>query len=81
MIDQDTPHEPCAHGQKVCAIVPVDPLHLDQSQVGLVHQGGRLKAVTGPFTGHAAARNPRKLILNQRHQFVQRRIVAASPVQ
>ena len=81
VIDQDPPHQPCGHSQEVCAILPVDPLHFDQSQVRLVHQRCRLKTVTGAFARHAAARDPCKLILNERHQLIQRRMVAAPPVQ
>jgi len=42
-------------------------LHVHKSEVGLVDESRRLKAVTGTFAGDTASGNPAKLLMDQRH--------------
>ena len=78
-IHQNATHESRRHRQKVRAILPVDVLSVDQTQVSLVHQRRRLQAVTGPLTSHAAAGDAMQLPLHDRNELLERRLVAFSP--
>ena len=44
-IDEDAPHQASRHRQKVRAVLPVHPLGVDQPQVGLVDERGRLEGM------------------------------------
>ncbi|HEY0283980.1 MAG TPA: hypothetical protein VGC23_01225, partial [Vicinamibacterales bacterium] len=62
-------------------ILPIDVLDIDQAQVHLVDERGRLQAVTRPFAGHAPARDTAQLGVDDRNQPIERRLVALSPLQ
>ena len=57
-------------------ILPVDVLDIDQAQVRLVDERGRLQAVTGPFAGHAPASDAAQLAVDDRDEPIERRLVA-----
>jgi hypothetical protein len=80
-INKDTTHEPRGHRQEVRAILPLDILSVDQSQIGLIHQGRGLKAVAGPLSLHAPPGDAVQLLLHQRNEPLQRGLVAPSPCQ
>jgi hypothetical protein len=78
-VDQDAAHQPRRHGQEVGAILPVDPLDIDQTQVCLVNEGGRLEAVPCLLPSHASPCNAVQFVVDERDQLVQRRLVSAAP--
>src|SRR5207245_2658835 len=49
-------------------------------QIGLVYQRGGLQGVIGAFAGDVIARHPAKFFINERHQFLRRSSVAATPI-
>lgn len=54
IFDEDPPHRFGGGCKKVTSTVPVLRLiHIDQSQVGLVNQSGRLECLSGVFPGHS----------------------------
>jgi hypothetical protein len=60
-------------------VVPRDVFHIDQAEVRLVDQRGRLKAVAPPLAGHAPPRDLMEFPLNQRNQSLEGRLVAMPP--
>src|SRR5262245_30093227 len=62
------------------AILPVDFSLVDQSQVGLVDEGGGLQGVVGIFTPHLAVREPVQFSFNQRQEFIERGLISVTPV-
>ena len=78
-IDEDASHQASRHRQKVRAVLPVHALGLDQPQVGFVDERGRLERMVAFLSGHAAARNPVELVVDDRNESRQRRFVAVAP--
>jgi hypothetical protein len=65
--------------RKVSAILPVDVLDIQQAQVRLVHQCRGLKGVAGPFPTQTPPGHTLQLLMHQRREPGQRRLVALSP--
>ena len=61
------------------AVLPVDALGFDQAQIGLVDERGRLEAVPDPLSRDTPASNPKQLVVDDRDQAVERRVIALSP--
>ena len=78
-LHQNAAHQPRAHRQKVGPILPIDPLHPDQPEVGLVYQRGRLNAMAGPLAAHAPARNPLQLLMHEGGESGERPFVTLPP--
>ena len=45
MVDQEPAHHLCPDGKKMISSLPLEAILIDQPQVGLVDQGGRLQGV------------------------------------
>jgi len=80
-INQDAPHQLRRHGEEVRAVLPPNPARIDQSQICFVDERRRLERVAGTFSGHVAMRQPMQLAVNQRHQSIQRLLIALIPRQ
>src|SRR6185369_15638582 len=50
MVDQQATHYLSSNSEKMSAVLPVDPRLIDESQICLMNQRGRLKRVIGSFT-------------------------------
>ena len=59
----------------------LDPFRVDQSDIRLVDECGGLKAMAAPLTPHAANRDAMQLIVYERHQLLQGRLIALPPFQ
>lgn len=79
VIDQHATHHAGGDRQEVSAALPIDPLLIDQPQVGFVNQGGRLQRVVTPFAPQAGRRPGPEIPMHEREQVVPRLNVAASP--
>ena len=80
-IHKDAPHQASGHRQKVCAVLPVDVLDVDQPQVGLVDKCGGLEAVPSTFSCHAPLGDAVQLSFDQGNQPFERTLVALAPRQ
>jgi len=60
-------------------VLPFDLIDVDQLQVGLVHQGGRLKGVTDSLTRHIPTRESSELVVHERRERLERRFIAGTP--
>jgi hypothetical protein len=66
-------------GEEVRAIVPVHPLDVDHPQVDLVDEGCRTQRVVRPFTVQVVTRPPAQLVVDERRQPIEGRLVPAAP--
>ena len=51
-----------------------------QLEVSFIHQRGGLQSVIAALAGHVTVRQAAQFFVNQRHQFIQRLAVAATPL-
>ena len=65
--------------EEVRAVLPVDAGAFDQAQVGLVDERGRLEAVPRSLSRHVSAGDPMQLLVDDRDQPVECRVIALSP--
>jgi hypothetical protein len=63
----------------VHAVLPPDAIEIDEPQVGLVDERGRLERVAIPLAAHTPMRHPVQLRLDERHQACKRRLIARRP--
>jgi alpha-D-ribose 1-methylphosphonate 5-triphosphate synthase subunit PhnL len=61
------------------AVLPVDVLDVDQAQIGFVDQFSRLDAVVRALAVQAPAGDVSQLVVDERHQRVQSRLVSLAP--
>ena len=80
-IDKDPAHQPGGHGEKVRPVLPVHVLRIRQPQVGLVYEGGGLKAIARSFAAHAPPSDALQLLMDKGSQSGERGLVARSPRQ
>ena len=45
IVHQDLPHELCGHGKKMCTVLPLWKILIDQANVSFVDQSGALQRV------------------------------------
>ena len=64
MINQQASHYLCSNSKKMSAILPIHPRLIDEAQVGLVNQGGRLQGVIRPFTPQIIRRKLAQFIVD-----------------
>ena len=60
-------------------VLPFDLPDVHQPQIGLMDEGSSLESMSGPFTGHAATCRGMELLIDERHQLLQRFFVASAP--
>ena len=79
VIDQDVSHHLGAYGEEVRAILPFESFLTREFQISLVDQSGCLQRVARAFVTHLAARDAAQFRVDERKQFVERRLVAFTP--
>ena len=79
VIDKDAPHQPCGDREKVRAVLPPDAREIDQPEVRLVDKRRRLERVSLPLACHLPAGQSPQLAVNERHQLLERLLIAAAP--
>jgi hypothetical protein len=73
-VDKDLAHRFGGDAEEV-AVVGIR-LVADEPKVGLMHQGGGVERVIGPFPGHLHRGQPAQLVVNQRQELLGRPNVA-----
>jgi hypothetical protein len=63
----------------VVTILPLNPVDVDQPEVGLIDQGAGLEAMACPLTGHATSSDAMKLMMHEWNELVQRGQISAAP--
>ena len=78
-IDQDPPHHPRRRCEEVRPVLPLDRLPLEQTQVGLVDQFGRLHPAVATLIGQNTAGHLAEFSMNQRRQLIERLLITTTP--
>ena len=78
-IDQNPAHLSGRHRKEVRAVLPLDPVDIDEPQIRLVDQGGRLQRVSRALAVHVPLRQPPQFLVNERRQLVERLLIALAP--
>ena len=61
------------------ATFPLHPTRVNQAQISFIDQRRRLQQVAGPLVAHEMTRQPAQLMVDKRHQLIERRLISASP--
>ena len=80
VVDQDATHDQRRGAKKMRSILPVDLTLIDEPEIRLVNQRGRLERVVDPFFPKLARGDAAHLRVDERQQLVKRTAVAATPV-
>ena len=78
-VDENPAHDAGAHREEMCAIGPIQISTVDQAQIRLVHECGRLQSVTGALVPHVAARHAVQLVVDERREAIKGRRISAPP--
>ena len=78
-VDEDPPHQPRGHGEEMRTVLPADASAFDKAQIDFVDERGRLEAVPGVLSRHLATSDPMQLVVDDRDQPVECRVIALSP--
>ena len=82
MIDQNLTHQSCGHAEEMGTILRRRVSASHQSQIGLVHEGGRLQRVTRLFLAQTCAGHPPQFVVHEWEQPLQSlRIPCLPPLQ
>ena len=79
MVHQDTSHHLRRHAEEVRAVLPIRTVLVHHPQVEFMHQRGGLQSVFVPLMPQEAIRHPAEFVIDQRHQALKSRLIAASP--
>jgi hypothetical protein len=78
-VDEDAAHALRAEREEVRAVLPGDLPDLHEPQVRLVDEGGGLECVPGRLTPHPGVGERAELAVDERHQPLERDVVAVAP--
>src|SRR5262245_51080377 len=78
-VHENAPHQSRRHRKKMGAVLPLHLFEIDQPQVGFVDERCRLKRMAWPFGRHLSQRQPSQLLVDDRHELLQRVLVAVFP--
>jgi len=78
-VDEDPPHQTRGHGEEMRPVLPADASAFDEAQIDFVDERGRLEAVPGVLSRHLATSDPMQLVVDDRDQPVECRVIALSP--
>jgi hypothetical protein len=81
VIDQDVPHERRGEREEVRAIPQADAATLHEAQIRLIEERRGLERMTRRFAPHMPPRQLTQIPIDQRHQPLERRVVALPPGQ
>ena len=78
-LHQDPPHRPRGHGEEVRAVLPLDSVHIDQTDVGFVDECRGLERVVGALASHVAPGQCVELLVDERNELVEGRFLTLAP--
>src|SRR5262245_38195799 len=79
VVDEDSAHHPSRNAEEVRAVLPDDPLLVDEAQVGLVYEGRGLERVARPLRAKVGRRSPLEVGVEELHQLLDDATVALPP--
>ena len=78
-LHENATHQLRRDGEEVRSILPPHPLVVDQPDVGLIDQRGRLEAVVGSLAPHVPVGEPTEFGIHDGRQRVERSVVPVAP--
>jgi hypothetical protein len=78
-VEQDAPHQLRGDPEEVRSILPADLPLINKPQKGLVDQSRGYERLARALPPHVSMRKPVQLLINQRHQLLERRLIALIP--
>src|SRR5262249_32740181 len=79
VVHEDPPHRLRRDPEEVSPVLPVDAPLIDETEVGLVHEGGRLERVIGSLGPEVGGGEPPQLPVNEWQEPVEGARFAAAP--
>ena len=80
VIDQNPAHDLRRHAEEMRPILPIDLALVDDAQIHLMNQRGRLQGVADSFHPKLARCNAAELRVDEWQQLIKRSAVAATPI-
>src|SRR5215471_4530950 len=80
VVDQNSPHHLRCHSEEMRSTLPVDSVLVNYAQVGFIDQRSCLECVALALAPQISAGDTMKLVVDQRHQPIQRQLIALPPV-
>jgi len=80
IVQENPAHQPRGDREKVRAVAPVDAPLIDELHIRLVDERGGLKHVIAPLAREMPRRDDAQLVVDERHQPVERLAVASLPL-
>ena len=68
VIDENAAHHLRDHRQELCPVLPVGIPLIDETEIRLVHEGGRLQGVSCAFAPELCSGTPPQLAIHERHR-------------
>jgi len=78
-VDEDAAHEPGRQREEMDAIVPVDPVRIEQADVDLVNECGALERGARALAAHASASMCAQFVVDERCELLQRALISGTP--
>ena len=79
MVDEDAAHHLRRQAEELRAILPDNMLLIDEAQIRLVHERGRLQGVGAPLAAQVGRGTAAKLLIDDRDETVARSRLASRP--
>jgi hypothetical protein len=79
VVHQNAPHQLGRNGEEMGSILPLHSIVIHQAQVGFIHKGRGLEAMSGALLLHVAARQTVELVVNDGGQPVEGALVSVAP--
>ena len=79
-IDEYPAHHPNGDREEMLAVLPLDLLRIDQAEVGLVHEVGRLQRHSGPLPGDPLPCEPPQLAFDERDEGIEGILITGTPL-
>ena len=79
VVHQDAPHHLRRDAEEVRAVLPLDAPLADQLEVRLVDERRALQRVADRFSRQVPSRNRAQLLVDERHQLIERLLAAVLP--
>jgi hypothetical protein len=80
VIKQNTAHHASGDPEEVRAVLPRDPVLIDQPNIGLINKRGSLQGITRADAPHLLVGHPVKLFFDQGNKLPEGFVIAVSPI-
>ena len=75
---ENASHQVCRNSKEVAAVFPIHVMLIDQAQISLMHQRGRLQGVITTLLAQVVSGKAAEFVIHQRDQFGEDVLVAAA---